>query len=589
MAHGELNIPELPKKKRKDVGALPPQAVALTVEVAPGGTVQIPLRVYGWRGRHVRYLLRSKPKQGEVSEIKGGENAVSTVVYRHTAPLTASMEGDLLDQFSYAAQDDNGTSAAAEVTIKIVEPPPAIAAPERISFGDVVVGSTLSRKIIIANRGGGVVGGEFEIDAPWKIEPSRYRLGRGEEAEFKVTFSPDSQQEYRGRLILPEPRPAMGIVLEAMAVDPFRIDPFELDLVGNKENFVRAGAFKVTNRTAKEQTLSIKADSRLKLPAEVLVPAGESVALEISLGEDDLAGIKTHVEFHDGQVVRKVRVSAPGAPARLAAVEKVSFGKVETGRVQELPLKVENRGGTTANVVASVPPAFQVSPDRFTLDPGQSVELAVTVSAAWPGTLSGPARIQTAGSVIEVPLSAEVVSRRAQAAASLPAAAKNPAAPVQDPQQKMSKSQSGQAGDPEVPAVEKVKVGRMTRSSVELEWASIADSGIDYRIEGRRLSLGADGFLKADWVPVPSVKLTKTAERVTALITGIPAGGAATMQVISLLPDGRVSKPSPPVFFSITPNPVFITYRNLLLVFFGMIFAVALWLRSGRAIFGWKL
>jgi hypothetical protein len=188
--------------------------------------------------------------------------------------------------------------------------------------------------------------------------------------------------------------------------------------------------------------------------------------------------------------------------------------------------------------------------------------------------------------MIEVPLTAEVVSRRATVVPS-----KVPTVP------KTLESQIGKvptgsspvaSGDPKVPSVKKLEVLDLKGDSATLAWTPAGDEVSDYRVEARGVGLAADGSLLIEWIPVPELTINKTPERITTRLEGMPAGASLTLRVVSVLPDGTFAEPSNMVFFSVQPPTVFFTLQRVMLAFFGIILAVALWLKSGRSIFGWK-
>lgn len=596
---GEINIPPLPHKKAKEIEPLPPQAIPVKVEVEPGGTLQIPLRVYGKRGRTVRYLVRREPTLGKIVSIKQADQEIWILTYQQTAPMTGG--GDLHDQIVFAAQDEDGTSAPAEIAITVADAPAAITAPDRLDFGEVAAGTAVSRTLTIANKGGQVVEGAFEIQAPWKVEPERYRLGRGEEATFKVTLLPRAEQEFRGWLRLPD-RPGKITVLQAVAVAPVGVKPLSLDLAGNPDTLGRAGEITLTNRTAGEQTVRLQGDPRLHLPAEVVLPPQESKTLPVTLGEGDLAALETAIEVRYGEAVQPVQVHAPAVGARLrASKEKADFGKVEVGHARKMEITLENRGGSTASVAISAPSPFEIKPARFELEAGKRIVLAVTLDPAWPGAVSGTAKIQTAGSSIVLPLAAQVAPRtistlkpasppKPGTAAAPALAAPGGANPVNPGQ--MAKTEAEQpAADPSVPSVAQMELVRFTRTSAELAWNRPGKDDLDYRVEGRSLRLDPNGILQIRWVPMPGVtiKKEKAGERVTARVSGIPAGASVALQVVAVTSDGSISKPSAPLFLTMYPQRVLLTYQRLFVAFFGALLAGALWLRAGRSIFGVRL
>ena len=100
-----------------------------------------------------------------------------------------------------------------------------------------------------------------------------------------------------------------------------------------------------------------------------------------------------------------------------------------------------------------------------------------------------------------------------------------------------------------------------------------------YQLEVRRLSLGSNHKLTQSWVVVPDVQFTKKADRMTGLVTGIPAGINDTLRVVALTAGGEPRAVSPPLAFHIPAPLRILTPRSVLLAGFVLMLICALALR----------
>jgi len=584
-AQADLTLPVVPKHERRGKEPLPPQAISVTARVGPGGTVQIPLRIYGRQGEDVTFSTRLQPQLGSVVEIKAVDLEMSILTYRQTAPMTTG--GDLHDRFTFVAQDKNGTSAPADIDVAIVDNPPELAAPNAVDLGNVAVGTTANRTIVVGNRGGTVLEGDFFLEAPWQIQPSHFRLGRHENGEFTISLPADSEQEFRGVLRYPG-FPARDTVLHANAFVPVRIAPKALDLMGSGTGAARSGTVTLSNDTDEERTVCISGNSRLDFPKEVVVPARSSRAITLSLPPADATGLDEAVEFRTGATLQQVRVHAlaiaqPNQPVPELSVEPkaLEFGRLEAGRPKALPLHLANNTGAAVAMTIDAPPPFQVDRGSLALDAGKSADLALNIQAAWPGKVSSILKIHVADREITVPLSAEIVSRVVWKSGSaspllLPSSSgSNSAASSQNLVNCVNRAGITPVGD--------LLVDRVSFDTADLSWKPPAilrgTTALTYRLEVRRLTVEPTGAVGSVWTPIPGVEFAKVENRVRAHLAGIPPGIGVTLRVVAVGERGRESDPSGAVQFFTRARPVIVTAQRVLLAVFSLVTLAALWLR----------
>ena len=360
---GTIAIPTPPKEKRssktKDATPLPPQAAPVAVQVPAGGTVQIPLRIFGRQEQTTGFLIRKEPALGKIVSLQPVEQEVWLLTYQHTAPMNEQASAQ--DRILFAAQNKNGTSSAAEITITIMDPPPDLSAPGTVEFGDVPAGLSAIRLITIANKGGGVLEGNVTADAPWSIEPSGFRLRRGEQAQLRLSFAPDSEREYQGRLHF-NGGAVFETNLHAHAFAPFTIAPATLELIENAAKGTRTGTFLLTNRSPQELLLQIDANPRFHLPSQIALPPKSVAELTPSLAREDSEGAIGTVRITSGAISRTLHVHAMGTqpsptPAASSAAATPPPQIFSTPATESAPTPAPEFASAHAETTPAVDPA----------------------------------------------------------------------------------------------------------------------------------------------------------------------------------------------------------------------------------------
>ncbi|MEI8235146.1 MAG: hypothetical protein WCH57_10740 [Verrucomicrobiota bacterium] len=314
----EINIPPLPKEKRlaKKETPAPPMPVPVIAQVLNGGLVQIPLRLYGRQEQTTRFLIRKEPGLGKIVGLQPAGQEVWILTYQQTAPMNGQPR--LEDRILFAAQNNNGTSSAAEITLDIVDAPPQLAGPGPVEFGEIPAGFPAARQLTLANAGGGLLEGSVSVEPPWTVSPASYSLHRGERLTLHLGLTPGEAREYRGRLRFSSD-PQAEAPLHARAALPFTAEPAALELAGAP---ARSGTFTLTNRTGSDLHVQITASGRLHLPDQILLSPRAAVSLKAALAPGDPAGIDEPIRLSLGAIFQNIAVHTP--PAEPAAQPSLS-------------------------------------------------------------------------------------------------------------------------------------------------------------------------------------------------------------------------------------------------------------------------
>ena len=405
----QADITLLPPKEARKQNAhpepVPPEPVPVNISVRRGGTVEIPLRVFGVPAESFTYLLRTLPTAGKVSEPKVVGRGLGAATYEHRNGNTQDH-----DHFRFATRTDHGISGSVEVSITIVDDPPVLNVLGELDFGMIAIGTTATRELTIENRGGGVLAGTMTVEEPWKVEGKEtYHLRSGERQSIRLRFAAQSEQTYLGQLRFSS-HPSYNTPLSAVSEAVVAIAPNRLELLPTTE-ITRSGILTITNRTETEQPLRLHITSKLSGPDRVTVPAHGQISITIATTLGDVGSVDDEIEIHAPGFAAKVPVHAPAAAAIiLASPASLTFGKVVGEQTATALLQVANIGGTRVLVRLESPPpiVFANADAAFWLEPGMAREVTLSLERPPEGTFDGQLRIQISGKETIVPIDAEV-------------------------------------------------------------------------------------------------------------------------------------------------------------------------------------
>ncbi len=525
-------------------GSIVPSPLPVKVEVKRGGLVEITLGVSGRQDEAVTFKIRSRPRYGKLSELKMTSGSVAVLTYRNAGDLNHAGDG-----FSYAVQTDQGVSAPGAVEITITDDPPIFVMPDRIDFGDVVLGSTAKKEIALGNDGSGVIDGSMDADKPWLLEQSPgYHLGPGGKQLYVLEFTPRDAGEVRGEIRY-SGFPARVTSLHATGKLPFTAQPEVVELRNGKNDRVRTGSFQVTNETDAPERVALALPGRLQGPKEIDLAANETQTVTVKTLPDDVEALDASAGLSVPAWKSALPVRGkPLGPILQGLPETVSFAQTTTGNDATSSLTVKNQGGLAAHVRVSVPSPFQISEEdaAFLLEPGKERTLSILLATPNAGDFNESVRIEGAGNDVQIPVRGRVVEnavpKTARLAAFLAAGGGGGGSAA-----------GGDAETPKVngiPPVTRVRVSEIGASSCRLDWKAPAPGDLRYEIELRMLALDAHKDLRIDWVTVANVSTTTTGGEVSARLTGLPPQYPCAVRIRSIDAKGEPSAPSWPAFFN---------------------------------------
>lgn len=569
-----------PKSRRAEVAGpstTVPKPRAGVVEVARGGTVRIPLGIYGLSSEQVTYVIRQGPTLGTLGEIEEADRSTGVVTYQQNGVL-----GPTDDHFTFAARNSAGVSAPAEIEIRIRDRPSLLIVPMRVIFDPTPVGSAVARSIGLENRGGGLLRGVVSIKPPWRIEGDpRYELGPGESGVISVVFEPTATGEQRSYLRFSSD-PTRQTELRGRGLPPFAVEPEEVAL----DPSTRGGEITFRNHTAEPLALASPGDPRLLFDGTILLEPGGTATLPVTVAENAPEAFKTDLVFEGASHRETISVAAPAAPGalqaqpdRLDALDPETSGKLE----------VVNSGGSPVRVTVEAPRGITVQPRSFGLAPGRKETL--TLLADRDALASGRLILVYGEGALEIPYALTKTEAPSPAVTPPPATVikPHPAFPeaISTPSLALEGDLPGwidpaDARPVSLPAIGPIKVAEVTRHSATLTWP--AAPGLTYQVEQRHVLL-KNGQPEVEWSAAPEDHPVVDGEVGRVRFAGLQAGHLYTVRLYGENAQGEFTPPSATVAFqTLPPRSLLPRFRTVVLwALFALLFFLAYqkW-RSGR-------
>ena len=580
-------------QRKESAGIAPPPPVALTVKIRREGKTEIPLKIHGRANEVLKFLIRTPPIHGKVSEPRKTEREAAVVVYEPPADLAIGT-----DKFLFSVQSSAGVSAPVEVGITIVDQPPLLEIPDAIEFGTVRAGTPVTRFLEITNRGGGLATGEVIVEAPWKIDgPIGYRLKTGELAIYKLIFTPTTGGTFE-KVARFTSDPTHSTTLRGLAESAVAASPNPIVLRQEGSDPVRTGTVELTNQTDEPRTLQLKADARLQVPPQVSLPARAKVEVPIQSAPGDVQALETELRIEGQDLALSVPVKAAVVgPIVRAFPRAIVFENVAQGKVAAVQFELENVGGSTAEVTWSIAAPFRTAQNSTLLVAGEKRSFPLEIESKSAGRFRAWLQCKVGAQAFDVPVEAHVgagaqASRRTATSqpsdSTIPGDPEAPAATLESP--------DAQNLPPAAPAdwledaIRPVGVGvsEVTSTTATVKWPLALSTDPKFRVEARELYLAPGGDLAARWVPIGDQKIVQADGFHAATLRGLRPGMPWTVRVVPISAQGepgerlfaaRFSTPAKP-----TLQPRTFLLPTLAVALLGLVgWRLAIWLRQHRS------
>ncbi|HEY5707161.1 MAG TPA: hypothetical protein VIS96_16495 [Terrimicrobiaceae bacterium] len=520
----------------------PPMARPQNVAIFRGRSVEIPLRAQGRTPGQLKFLLRSRPSQGRLGEVRLTGPRSAAVTYTHDGTGQGS------DSFTFAVQAvDSPVSAAAPITITISEEPPALSVVHSIDFGTVQVGETREEQITLRNSGGGVLAGRMEAPPPWKILGApEYRLGRNQERKVRILFAPGEEQQHFGRLAFSHDARS-AVEFSARAMSPFEFDPSrEIELTSKDGGAQRSADVVLQNRTSRDRIVEISVPPEIASPAQALVPAGEEAKIVLHTQPDFLGALEGAANFESEGFRHSIRlrVFALQPVLRIEPREGLDFGDIEPNKRYRGVLRIKNAGGSAARLRAATSGEILLVPDPNTaiLPPGETRLFEVALEASSPGDYRSQITIDAAGGKsVSIDVSGRITARP-------PDARKIPTAILDPSSREPSVAESAQdQPSSAIPPVAEIKVLKASNRIFEIGWKIPSTEHLTWMIQQHRFEMADGGSPKFVWRDLRNIKFFEENGITVARFENLAPGQVWLLRIVAIDEQGRRSAPSPTI------------------------------------------
>jgi hypothetical protein len=545
-----LVAPPLRAEKKPVEGAAPPTPMEVAIKVKREVRTEIPLQTYARRNELLKFLIRTPPEHGQITEPAQTGKETASVIYDPPADLSITR-----DKFYFAVQSSEGVSAPVEVSITIIDAPPSLVIPGPMDFPKILAGTASAKIIELSNHGGGRAAGEMIVDAPWRIAGSSvYRLGAGEVAAFKLVFEPKEGGLFEGAISFSSDR-EHSTLLHGEAFTPLAVSPAKVTMENRPGDPVRTGSFEISNQTDEERTLQIRGGARILAPESVGVPAHGNVTVPIQTSASDIEPIDAEIRIESEGFSLTVPVNSPAvSPIFKFSAKRVLLGrqpaaKPGTGR----SVVIENTGGSPGAVTLLVAAPFVVDPSKAVINAGEKKSVQITLAPSAPGIYRTWLELRGGRQELEVDLEAELYASAAQTRVAAGIATLASAPEAETLHAEPVPPEAGGATTLTIPKewgiasayVPEVKLLQTTPDSATLEWPEKLSPAKRFRFELRHLGLDASRTLTVSWIEHHAVTVQNKNGHYIATLGDLRPREISAVQVFPLNDAGE---PGPRLF-----------------------------------------
>jgi hypothetical protein len=515
----------------------PPKPIEQQVSVKRGESVDIPLRIYGTRAQTLGWLIRQRPAHGKLSNLRSTAPEAGLVTYTPPADLRV-----VSDRFTFSVRSNEGVSATAEVQIAIVDDAPLLFVPTEMNFGTLLVGEASNRTLQLSNGGGGVAEGEWLVDPPWRaVGERRYKLAAGERQIAKILFSPDRPGEFKSEVRFTSQLDRVTTIT-GTALAPLAVEPATLLLRNRRGSARRSATFELRNHTDEPFEVALIASQRLKFPPTVEIQAHGKATVTLETAENDVAPLEETMRFAAGNLEASLAVKAgPPPPVLSVQPESVTFRPLVPGATAKESIILKNDGGVATQVALAIGAPFSVEEKSFSIEPGASRELTISIAASSTGRAQSVLQITGGESALEVPVEAAISTTLPRATSSPTSATPAKTRPA-EPESPLDLQ----------PAVAlPANVVASGKDEATFQWQGEIPAGATLHCRRRILSVAGNGGLAASYEDYPDCAFERRAGVNVATVRKLPPGETCHFRIDAVGPNGT----TPLTFAQISTPP----------------------------------
>ena len=303
---------------------------------------------------------------------------------------------------------------------------------QSISFGNVIVDSSLTKSFSVSNPGSA----DLNIDSiksnnnVFTVNPNNAQIQPNNNQNINVTFKPNQAQNYSAKLIIYHNASGSPDTLSLTGTGLTNSKP-SITLSSASINF---GNITVNNSITKNLTIKSSGAALLKVDSVTFdknvfkvdsvkfnLPAGDTLVLKVTFTPKDsivyngIMKIYSNASSSPDIVSLSGTGSAQKVPKITLSSSSLNFNEVTVNSSSKLKIKITNAGAADLKVdsIISNVNAFKINPTAFILNPDSSLDVTVTFTPLDSIVYSAVLKIynNTSGSPVNVSLTGKGTNR----------------------------------------------------------------------------------------------------------------------------------------------------------------------------------
>lgn len=533
-------------RNKEEATIIPPPLVrSAEVSIPPGTSSRVFLRVSGHIVEPMQFLIRKPPRHGILGEIQRVDRNTAVVVY---TPLDAKSLSD--DSFAYAAKAwDSPVSAAAVISLHVVQQPAALEAENKLDFGTVFLGDQTRRTLSIRNTGGATARGKITANPPWRIEGSGgYVIPGGAQWKVSLVFEPKDERDFQDRILLSKGG-AESVQVSGSGTPPVSWPKEGLQMTPEKRGTGIGISF--SNNTPYKRDIHINWPDLVNALQDVSLAPSASQSVHVAIKEGEEAAFEGDVQAASGNFTFSFPLKVYPAQPRIGIAPSGGVMLVEEGEGQTAVgnFTVSNTGGANLSFKMTLPPGMGVAPDpkSILLGPGQTQQFSTNLDLRQVLTERGEIFLESP-SCSPVSLSYEVKRKKSDILSA--------AQPVEKFLSIPTVGQAASSNATRSAGVDKIWLLSAGTHEVSIVWKETPEAD-SFRVERRTASTDPQGRLSINWLPWPEVKFDRIENSIIARFEHLPANSRWTIRIIGVDSMGIPGTPSPAFQIATVPSQHF--------------------------------
>lgn len=531
----QIGVVELSAKpKKEETLPVPPTPISAKVRGYSGDVLAIVLQAKGRIEEPLQFYIRKKPAKGSLGEIRQTGPKTAEVLFR---PSGSFLSGE--DFFTFAARSvDSPVSAPARVDIVITHRPAELQFSPELDFGEVALGDSARREILISNSGGLPAFLDISPTPPWRLAESAPSVVEpGNQIVVPLIFEPKQPGDFSERLGVSSDK-SRFTVLRGACKQALSWPPQGLT-IASEERDRSDLSIAFQNLTTNTRSVEFQWPEDIIGPKKLEIPAQSTVPISVSLAASapPSFSFRGAVFFRSGNFSDSFPMTVHPAPPRLRITPEndLDLGEAPVHETISRQFVVSNTGGLSAEVLMQIPDGLVVRPEHsgLLIAPSSSLEFEVSTSSAKPGNFSQTLMIGPSESQMQV-LKIQYAVQTSQ-----------PIEKVLGLPKELPKLEAASEAVAAIPPVEECFLKESTSHSVTIYWKLTSPDSKDFLIERRVIKPGPNGRVVEQWEPWKQIEIQISGATATAHFRKLAPGTFWNIRLRGIDSKGLVGPPTP--------------------------------------------